>query len=148
MYLSQTAEYALRAMACITLTKDGRPVPSKVLARATNIPSHYLSKIMRKLVEAGLVISQKGHGGGFRLARDAGDITFKEILETVDNMIQPDNCVFGWDQCNSNQPCPLHDTWSKLKTSFQWWAENMTLQHVADRPDEADQIIMPVFNKD
>lgn len=143
MHLPQTAEYALRAMACITLKKDGKPVSSKVLARATGIPNHYLSKIMRKMVEADLVISQKGHGGGFKLARKPEEISFKEILATVDYNIEPDSCVFGWGQCNSLDPCPLHETWSQLKDSFQWWAENMSLQEVIDQPEDAESLLIP-----
>lgn len=143
MHLPQTAEYALRAMACIALKEDGRPVSSKVLARATGIPNHYLSKIMRKMVEADLAISQKGHGGGFKLAKEPEKITFKEILATVDYKIEPDTCVFGWDKCNSEDPCPLHSTWSQLKDSFQWWAENISLQEVIDRPGEAESILSP-----
>ncbi|MTI89065.1 MAG: Rrf2 family transcriptional regulator [Balneolaceae bacterium] len=143
MYLSQTAEYALRAMACITLKEDNRPISSKVLANKTSIPSHYLSKIMRMMVETGLVTSQKGHGGGFKLAKKPEDISFKDILETVDNMIRPDDCVFGWDECNSEKPCPLHNTWSQLKGAFQIWAESTTLQDIANRPEETEQIIKP-----
>lgn len=143
MHLPQTAEYALRAMACIALKKDQRPVSSKVLARATGIPSHYLSKIMRKMVEADLIISQKGHGGGFKLAQEPKEITFKKILETVDYKIEPDNCVFGWEKCNSEDPCPLHNTWSQLKHSFQWWSEHMTLQEVIEKPGEAESLLVP-----
>lgn len=143
MHLPQTAEYALRAMACVALKKDGEPVSSKVLARATGIPSHYLSKIMRKMVEADLVISQKGHGGGFKLAKDPEEITFKKILATVDYKIEPDTCVFGWEKCNSKEPCPLHNTWSQLKDSFQWWAENMSLQEVIDRPGDTESLLIP-----
>ncbi|MDX1618655.1 MAG: Rrf2 family transcriptional regulator [Balneolaceae bacterium] len=143
MYLSQTAEYALRAMSCIVLKKDQRPVSSKVLARAAGIPGHYLSKIMRKMVEGGLVVSQKGHGGGFRLARPPEEISFEMILETVDYKIEPDSCVFGWDECDNNQPCPLHHTWSQLKESYQWWAKNMTLQDVAERPEEIQKLLNP-----
>lgn len=143
MFLSQTAEYALRAMACIVLKKDNSPVSSNTLAKATNIPSHYLSKIMRKMVEADLVISQKGHGGGFKLAKPPEEVTFKEILATVDYKIESDNCVFGWDECDSDDPCPLHNSWSKLKNSFLWWAENMTLQDIVDRPGETEDLLNP-----
>lgn len=130
-------------MACVALKKDGSPVSSKVLARATGIPSHYLSKIMRKMVEADLVVSQKGHGGGFKLAKKPEDITFREILATVDYKIEPDTCVFGWEECDSDEPCPLHNTWSQLKDSFHWWAENMSLQEVIDRPGETESILRP-----
>lgn len=143
MILPQTAEYALRAMACIALKKDEHPVNSTVLARATGIPGHYLSKIMRKLVEADLVVSRKGHGGGFKLSRSPEEISFREILETVDYSIDPDTCVFGWEKCSSSKPCPLHNTWSRLKDSYRWWAENMTLGDVVDQSGESDDLLIP-----
>ncbi|MBW2295571.1 MAG: Rrf2 family transcriptional regulator, partial [Deltaproteobacteria bacterium] len=68
MVLSQTAEYALRAMAWLATAPTREPVRAKDLSVATGIPSHYLSKVMRRLVLAGLLISQKGQGGGFLLA--------------------------------------------------------------------------------
>lgn len=136
MHLPQTAEYALRAMACIALRKDGRPVSSEVLARAAGIPKHYLSKIMHKLVEADLVVSQKGHGGGFRLAQKPEKITFQKILHAIDYKIYPDDCVFGWEDCNIDKHCPLHDCWIQLNQSFLWWAENMTLKKVIEEPYE------------
>lgn len=95
------------------------------------------------MVEADLVISKKGHGGGFKLARAPEEITFKTILETVDYKIEPNECVFGWGECNSEDPCPLHHTWSQLKNSFQWWSEHMTLQEVIDRPDETKSLLIP-----
>lgn len=147
MFLSQTAEYALRAMACIAMKKNDNPVSSSVLARATGIPSHYLSKIMRKMVEKGLVDSRKGHGGGFRLAREPGQISFKKILETVDYKMEADSCVFGWEECDNEEPCPLHHTWSHLKNSFQWWSENMTLQDVIDNPGETSLQFQPDANR-
>lgn len=143
MHLPQTAEYALRAMACIALKDDEKPVPSKVLAKSTDIPSHYLSKIMRKMVEAGLVSSKKGHGGGFKLAKAPEKITFEQILEAADYKIEPESCVFGWGKCDSDKPCPLHNSWSQLKDSFQWWSENKTLQDVIDHPGDPDPLLEP-----
>lgn len=136
MHLPQTAEYALRAMACLALKKDGQPVSSYVLARASGVPNHYLSKILRKMVKADLVISQKGHSGGFTLSKDPKEITFKKILEAVDYKIDPHDCVFGWEECNSENHCPLHNAWSQLNHSVQWWAENMSLEKVIEEPYE------------
>ena len=71
---TQTAEYALRAVTHMAMTKSGGPMRAADLSEAMGIPIHYLSKIMRRLVSAGLLESQKGHGGGFRFARDLSEI--------------------------------------------------------------------------
>lgn len=135
MHLSNTAEYALRAMACITLRENGKPISSKALSEQTDIPNHYLSKIMRKMVEGGLVLSRKGHGGGFMLARDPADITFEDIVTQAGYKVDPDNCVFGWEKCNALDPCPLHESWAGLKEAFHEWAENKTLADVTSMDD-------------
>jgi alkaline phosphatase D len=63
-FLSQTAEYALRAMAWLALRSPHEPVLARELSQGTQIPAQYLSKILRRLVLAGMLESRKGRGGG------------------------------------------------------------------------------------
>jgi len=138
MVLSQTAEYALRAMASLATVPDGRPARASDLSRATGIPSHYLSKILRRLVIADLLVSQKGQGGGFSLARPPEDIRFIDILVAVDGLPQQDRCAFGWGDCNDTHPCPLHESWSKLSDHLHAWARENTLAGLADAERAAE----------
>lgn len=130
MFLNQTAHYALRAMTCLVLEEHSNPVNSAELSKRTDVPSHYLSKIMRKLVEAGYIISRKGHGGGFVVAKPLDQIRIIDVLNATgfDQDNQP--CVFGWEKCSDAKPCPMHPVWKKLKESFNNWAFNTTMQDV------------------
>ncbi len=83
MLLSQTAEYVLREMAWLAITPAGEPMRVKDLSIATGIPSHYLSKVMRRLVLAGLLTSQKGLGGGLLLSKAPDEIPFIDILTAM-----------------------------------------------------------------
>jgi len=130
LHFNRTTEYAFRAMASLALQRQGEPMPAKVLSKATGIPQHYLSKIMKKLVEAGLVTSQKGHGGGFSLATPKKTIHYVDILVASGYEPQPNRCVFGWGECDSKSPCPLHDSWVDLNEAFKKWAMNKTLSDV------------------
>ena len=130
MIVTQTAQYALRVLAYMTTRPENEPVRSQDLSEETGIPSHYLSKIMRRLVEAGLLHSQKGHGGGFRFARPLDEIRFLDVLEAMDVEVEPKACVFGWGACSGDNPCPLHPFWSDLKTHFVDWAEQYTMADV------------------
>ncbi|MFQ5569755.1 MAG: RrF2 family transcriptional regulator [Rhodothermales bacterium] len=130
MRLTQTAEYALRVLAHMTTLPEGTTSRAQDLSDITDIPLHYLSKIMRRLVNAGLLRSQKGHGGGFKIAKPLTKIRFIDVLQAVDYEVEPTSCVFGWERCNSAQPCPLHPFWSHLKEDFTHWAENYTLADV------------------
>lgn len=138
MLLTQTAEYALRAMACIASLPSGEASRAVDLAERTAIPLPYLSKILRRLVLDGLLTSRKGHGGGFALARPPGEIRFADILSAADFTLTPDRCAFGWGHCNDRNPCPLHPAWSQLKGAFTEWAATTTLDDV-DRGALANQ---------
>lgn len=133
MHLPNTAEYALRVMGCMMLKKDDQYIKAKVLARMSNIPRYYLPKILRKLVNAGLVDSQKGQHGGFKLKQDPSEITFKKILKAVDYNFCVDDCVFGWEDCEEDEKCPMHDQWIEINHSFQKWAESKTLGGIDDK---------------
>ncbi|GEM_PF-657937 len=128
----QTAIYALRAMAALALLEDGKRLRSLELAGRTGIPTHYLSKVMRKLVVAGLVDGLKGHGGGFRLNRPAAEIRFRDILLATEFDPEEKVCAFGWPACDELRPCPLHSSWSRFKSCLIDWADQTTLDEVAN----------------
>lgn len=129
--LTGTAEYALRALA--SLASDRPPAPSRAadLAARTGVPEAYLAKVLRRLVRHGLLHANKGHGGGFMLARPASRIRFVDVLEAVDSMPVASRCAFGKARCSATSPCLLHPAWSKLKDSFLEWARTTTLADVS-----------------
>lgn len=132
---TQTAEYALRAMSSLALEPGVQAVRATQLSARTAVPLPYLWKIMRRMVDAGLVESSRGHGGGFRLARSAEAISYLDILEVVGYDSKAGSCVFGWGQCRSDEPCPMHHTWSRLNDTFVAWARTSTLASVAAGAD-------------
>jgi len=136
MLVSQTSEYALRAMAWLASAPTHEPVRSRDLAAGSGIPLHYLSKILRRLVLAELLKSQKGKRGGFVLARPTHEIRFLDILAAVDAYPTQGRCAFGWGECDELNPCTLHDTWSELNEKILSWAANTTLADIQSKaPD-------------
>lgn len=127
MIFSQTAIYALRAMAVLKELRPGEYLSAKVLAERTGVPAHYLGKIMRRLVVAGLVKGRKGWGGGFRLGRAPSRITFAQVLAAVGSSVDGAVCAFGWERCDGDHPCPLHASWSRLQECVRDWAKRRTL---------------------
>lgn len=112
-----------------------RALRAPELAHATGIPVHYLSKVMRRLVLAEMVESQRGHGGGFRLRRSARGRTLASILRAVDALPDGEGCLFGLPRCDDARPCPLHDVWSALRRQVQKWAESTRLNDVVPPSD-------------
>ena len=81
--LSNTAEYALRAIVYLATHQD-RPCTAQAIAKATKVPSGYLSKVLQDLVKAGLTHSQRGPNGGFTLSRSPRRMSVLEVVNAVD----------------------------------------------------------------
>lgn len=130
MILSQTVEYALRAMTYMANLPTGQPVRARDLSAGTGVPPHYLSKLLRRFVVAGLLSSQKGRGGGFVLAHPPDAIRFIDVMQAADFRPDPVHCAFGWGMCSPEQPCALHPAWSRLNDAVGSWATETTLADV------------------
>ena len=117
-------------MTQLALTDPPKTVPAAELSKLVDVPQHYLSKIMRKLVAADLAVATKGPGGGFRLSRSPKSIRFADVMDAVDEGPQPDHCAFGWGRCNLRAPCPMHPAFTKLNEGVYRWAVSTTLADV------------------
>lgn len=132
MYLSRPAEYALRAATYIARLEPDRRIRARDLSKATDVPPFFLSKIMRKLTEHGIIDAKKGHHGGYVLGKPPVEIRFIDILRAVDFEPTAEHCLFGLGNCDANTPCPLHREWSVLKEQIEQWAESHTLEEPLD----------------
>lgn len=103
--ISQTVEYALRAMSSLAAL-GGAAATSESIARSTRVPQGYLSKIMRDLVRADLVRSFRGPHGGFVLARGAEAISLLDIVNAVDPIRRIVGCPL--EDPEHAKLCPLH----------------------------------------
>lgn len=151
MVLSRSVEYAMRIMAFLALYSSGepgRPLRAKDIAPQIDIPAFYISKILRRMVEAGLLKGSRGHGGGFTLARSARRIRFIDIFEAIEGPIAARRCVFGWSLCSNTTPCVLHHRWSELNDAFQHWARKTTLADVQEDVTSNGRIPLPNFPVD
>jgi len=106
--ISQTAEYALRAMVHMaSLSGDSAEVhTTQGIAEATQVPVGYLSKMLQSLAKAGLSVSQRGLGGGFRLAKEPGDITIYEVISTINDLPHVHSCPLDAKE-HADYLCPL-----------------------------------------
>jgi Rrf2 family protein len=117
---SQTAEYALRAVAY--LAQEGEPRTVAQIAAATKVPPSYLSKVMQSLARAELVVSQRGLHGGFRLARPTDQLCVYDIVQAVDPIQRITKCPLDLPQHSKNL-CKLHqrmdDTLAQVELVFR-----------------------------
>lgn len=104
--ISQTAEYALRAVVALASHPDEALVTQR-LADLTKVPAGYLSKVLQSLRRSGLVDSQRGLGGGFTLTRSPAEITVFDVVEAVDPLQRIRMCPLGL-AAHGVRLCPLH----------------------------------------
>jgi Rrf2 family transcriptional regulator, nitric oxide-sensitive transcriptional repressor len=106
--ISRTAEYALRAVVYLAAGVNiGRPSQTVgEIATATRVPADYLAKVLGSLSRSGLITSQRGLGGGYRLARAADKISIYEVIQAVDPLQRIRECPLGLEE--HVRLCPLH----------------------------------------
>jgi Rrf2 family protein len=84
MRVSARSDYALRAVAELAAAPSGRPLTRERIAEAQDIPLEFLENILLELKHVGVVMSQRGSTGGFRLARPASEISLADVIRAVD----------------------------------------------------------------
>jgi Rrf2 family transcriptional regulator, iron-sulfur cluster assembly transcription factor len=122
----KTAANAIAVMSYLA-GDPSRRAGSKEIARARGISQALTAKLLTQLAAAGLVSGQPGPGGGYTLARSAGDICLKEIASLFEQTESPSFCPFGRDWCGNGDPCPLHDTIHAIMDSNRRFMEKTRL---------------------
>jgi Rrf2 family nitric oxide-sensitive transcriptional repressor len=104
--LSQTVEYALRAMVCLANVERASQTRTQLVAQ-TQVPAAYLAKVMKQLCRAGLVRAQRGLHGGFCLTRPAEQISLLAVVNAVEPLQRIKHCPLRLPNHGTNL-CPLH----------------------------------------
>lgn len=132
--LSRSSEYAIRSLAFLALRLDRNWVLARSIAEELAIPGSFLSKILQTLAAEGLLESQRGRRGGFRLARNPERLSLFDIVEPFDRLGQDRLCVLGQKVCSDETACPLHHTWKHSVNAFIHRLKTTTLGEVSRHP--------------
>lgn len=112
--LSNTADYALRAILLLARHHGGRPVRADEIADAIGAPRNYLAKTLNALARAGLVTSARGPTGGFTLAAAPAALTLAEVIDLFDEPRPRPRCMLGSAPCDPARPCAAHHRWTAI----------------------------------
>jgi len=88
------------------------------LHKELKIPKKYLQRLLTDLSKSGLIRSIQGRSGGFLLARKADKIRISEIIDAVEGFRKEPGCFFGFDTCALDNPCSMHDIWTRSQKDF------------------------------
>jgi len=99
--LTAKGKYSLKALAHLAVLDSRATIQAVDIAETNDIPKKFLDTILGELRNAGIVRSQKGPGGGYRLARVPGKIRIGHVIRTIDGPLAPIACASR----TAYQPC-------------------------------------------
>lgn len=131
--LTRTGEYALQAMVYLAQNQEQGPISGPRIAERLGIPQKYLSSVLADLVRVGVLVSMRGKGGGFNLARRPKDIGLAQVLKPFEPILHPNRtpCPFGNSVCSDDDPCAGHDCWKPIKEAYARFLEGTSLGDVS-----------------
>jgi Rrf2 family protein len=138
MKLSKRGEYGLRAMIDLASCEPKtNTVQIREIARREGIPVKFLEQIMLALKNAGLLHSKMGVGGGYYLAKPAGEITLGQIIRVLDGPLAPIRCVSqtAYEPCGcpDEKTCGLRLVMLDVHSAMSGILDHTTLANVAQR---------------
>lgn len=127
--VTQAVGYAASALGRITAA-GGASVLIKDIAESCDIPAAYLAKIIHTLARRGIVLTQRGVGGGVLLARPATEITLYDLCVALDDPIVQARCMLGTAECSDERACPAHRFWTAHRSREIEFLRAMTVADV------------------
>jgi Rrf2 family protein len=129
--LSQTAEYALRAVLYLAGSHGGSPVRVDEIGRDLGIPANYLSKTLNALVRTGVLASTRGPRGGFKLAVAPDRLSLERVISPFDEIGGSRRCLLGREQCSDHHACAIHAKWKSTSDQVAAFFRTTTVAEIA-----------------
>lgn len=126
MRLTTKGRYAVTAMLDLALNDDSGPVTLADISARQGISLSYLEQLFSRLRKKGLVVSTRGPGGGYNLARSASSVAVGEVVDAVDEPVDATRCG-GAADCQNQERCLTHDLWSELSAQIREFLMRVTL---------------------
>lgn len=133
MKLSTKGRYAVMAMTDLAGHDGGRPVALAEVAERQQISLAYLEQLFARLRRKGLVLSARGPGGGYRLAKPAGETTIAEVIQAAGEPLRATRCAGGeaiLGCLRGGARCLTHDLWEEAGRRIEDYFASVTLADV------------------
>lgn len=142
MNVGRRVDYAVRALTYLAGQRPGEVIARTEIEKKQDIPSHYLSKIIKDLVASGLVHSQVGSKGGFSLARPAETISIKDVYGTVERPIVLMECLDkSEERCPYCSVCTQISVWDRAQSLLTNCLVSVTISNIADQTGLRERLV-------
>lgn len=133
--LTKKADYGLMAMKHLAEHVDREALSAKDIADAYGIPPQALAKILQRLMRAGLLESQCGIKGGYRLARDPHSISAYEVIQAIDGPLFITSCTTLRGECGQSLRCTVREPLRKVNQSIEEVLKRIRIAHMREEPE-------------
>ncbi len=134
MKLTTRGRYAVTAMLDLAINGSSRTVALADISGRQEISLSYLEQLFAKLRRGKLVISARGPGGGYRLARSRTEIFVAQIIDAVDESVDVTSCQ-GKGNCHHGETCLTHHLWEDLSGQIHEFLSRISLGDLMDKRD-------------
>jgi Rrf2 family protein len=136
--LTNKGKYGLKALVHLAGLRDGETAQAVEIAETNHIPKKFLDSILRDLKIAGMVMAKKGPGGGYRLARSAGDIMVGRAIRALDGPLAPIACASRTayqpcDDCRDVAACAVRITMLEVRDAMAEILDRVSLEEMRER---------------
>ncbi len=138
MHISAKADYALRALLTLAGEPEGRPITADALAARQHLPLKFLENILVDLRRIGMVTSQRGAGGGYRLGRPAESITVAEVIRALEGPLAEVRGLRPEAATYEGPAQHLQDVWVAVRAGLRAVLEHVTLADIVTGKFPAD----------
>lgn len=133
MKISMRSDYGARAMIELARRYGEGPVQSADIAARQGIPEAYLEQLLTVLRKAGLLRSTRGPHGGHELARQPTQITFGEVVRTLEGPLTLVDCLDDAGACQVSPTCSMQEVWAEVAQSTRRILDSTTVEQLAER---------------
>ena len=139
--ISRLTDYGIVVMAHLAECLDDDSHNARELAEDTQLPAPVVSKILKSLTRAGLLVSQRGSKGGYSLARTPGEIPVVEMITALEGPVGITECTIHPGACAQESSCQVRDPWQRINGAVHAALETITLADLAKPIDPTDPLI-------
>ena len=132
MQVSKTLDYAVRSLSFMASSVDEN-ITIKLVSEKQHIPHSYLAKIMRKLVQRGILSSSSGPDGGYFFKKDPKSISLKEVYEAIEGDLQLVDCMDGDQVCELFKTCNQRTIWDHLQLNTLDFLSKISVNDIATK---------------
>jgi Rrf2 family protein len=144
--INRQTDYAIRVLLALAKHSERKRICTTEIQQEMLIPQAFLPRIVAELAHGEFIATFPGREGGLELARPAGEINMRQVVEYFEGPISVSDCMSGRVQCPFDTKCPVRRRWGNLQAMILFELEAITFDELAQDALETNIVSLSIFN--